>query len=107
MTPPFSQHGTITPWRAGPFARLGALLCVLLVLLIGFVSVVHFHAADLNASDHSCTLCALAHTGIASNPISPPAPVFAPSSTLAEVQAGTPYSSLPAFSYCIRPPPAA
>ncbi|MBO0910245.1 MAG: DUF2607 family protein [Acidobacteria bacterium] len=94
------------PWQFSRLARAGALVCVLLVFLTSFVAVVHFHADDSMASDHSCTLCALAHTGIAPNRIPPPTPVFVPS-TLAEVPADTAYRSLPVFSYCIRPPPAA
>jgi hypothetical protein len=113
MTPLFGQRGTVAPRggtilssRVGRLARAGALVCVLLVILTSYVAVVHFHANDSRAGDHSCALCALAHTGIASNTISTPAPVLVPS-TLAEVPADTAYSSVPICSYCIRPPPEA
>jgi len=108
----FSQRGKTacrgensTTWNAGPLCRAGVLVCVLLVILTGFVTVVHFHAKDSAGSDHSCALCALAHTGVASNTIAPPAPLFVPS-TLVEIPASIPYSSLAVFSYHIRPPPA-
>lgn len=91
---------------SGSLARAGALLCVLLVFLTSFVAVAHFHASDLGSTDHSCSLCALAHAGVALNDVAQPAPVFAPS-TLAKTPDLTRHSFLPLLSNYIRPPPQA
>jgi hypothetical protein len=92
--------------ESGSLARAGALLCVLLVFLTSFVAVAHFHPNNLRSTDHSCSLCALAHAGIALNEIAQPAPIFAPS-ILARTPAVTRQSFLPALSNYIRPPPQA
>src|SRR5579884_4473391 len=57
------------------FRCAGVLVCVLLVLLTGFVAVAHFHANRSGSADRSCSLCALAHAGVAPNSISQPLPV--------------------------------
>lgn len=111
MTPPFAQHGTAQSVSANschsPWACcVGTLLCTVLVFITSFVALAHFHPNDSAAGDHSCSLCALAHTGIAANSIETPPPVFAPS-TLAEIPASTTYSSFLVFANYIRPPPQA
>src|ERR1700692_2215561 len=73
--------------------RGGALLCILLVVLTSFVAVGHFHPNNSESADRSCSLCALAHAGIAVNNIVQPAPIFAPS-ILAETPATTSHSFL-------------
>ena len=86
--------------------RGGVLLCILLVLLTSFVAVAHFHAKNSESADRSCSLCALAHAGIAVNNIVQPAPIFAPS-MLAETPAIISHSFLEIASNYIRPPPQA
>jgi hypothetical protein len=80
------------------------LLCVLLVFLTSFVAVAHFHSSDLGSTDHSCSLCALAHAGVALNSVAAAAPVLAPTA-LAEVPAITAHSLPIISSHHIRPPP--
>jgi hypothetical protein len=83
---------------------IGAMLCIILVFVTSFIALSHFHLNNSSTIDHSCSLCALAHTEIAAHSIEAPVAVFA-HSTLAEVSAGTTYSSLLVFSNYIRPPP--
>src|SRR4029077_19018890 len=84
--------------------RGGTLFCVLLVLLTGFVAVAHFHPNSLRSPDRSCSLCALAHAGVAVNNIATPAPIFVPSVPV-ETPAIASHSFLPLSLYYIRPPP--
>jgi hypothetical protein len=84
--------------------RAGVVFCVLLVFLTSFVAVVHFHANDLKAADHSCSLCALAHAGIAISSAVVPSPVFA-ASRFVERPTISRQSLLLVSSYYIRPPP--
>jgi hypothetical protein len=93
-------------WRFGVLERAGVLVCILLVLVTGFVAVAHVHANDNGAADHSCSLCALAHTGVAVTSISQPLPVFV-RSILAEGPAPAQHSLLLVSSPYIRPPPQA
>jgi hypothetical protein len=93
-------------WGSGSLARAGALLCILLVFLASFVAVAHFHTNGSADTDHSCSLCALAHTGVAVNSVAALAPILAPS-ILAEIPALNSHSSLPISSNHIRPPPQA
>ena len=94
-------------FRHSGFAyRSGALLCVLLVFLTSFVAVAHFHPNNSESADRSCSLCALAHAGIAVNSVVQPAPILAPS-ILAETPAIASHSFLSVSSYYIRPPPQA
>jgi hypothetical protein len=92
--------------HSGFVYRGGALLCVLLVFLTSFVAVAHFHPNNSEGADRSCSLCALAHAGIAVNNIVHPAPIFSPS-ILAETPAITSHSLLVVASNYIRPPPQA
>lgn len=82
----------------------GTLLCILLVLLTGFVAVAHFHPDSLRSPDRSCSLCALAHAGVAVNNIATPTPIFVPSVPV-ETPAIVSHSFLPLSLYYIRPPP--
>lgn len=82
------------------------IVCVSLIFLTGFIAVTHFHPNDLSSPDHSCSLCALAHAGIAINNAAAPAPVFAVS-MLAESPVISQHFLLLVFSEYIRPPPQA
>jgi hypothetical protein len=92
--------------RLGVAYRGGVWLCVLLVFLTSFVAVAHFHPTNSESPDHSCSLCALAHAGIAVNSMVQPAPILAPS-ILAETPAIASHSFLVVASHYIRPPPQA
>jgi hypothetical protein len=85
--------------------RAGAVLCVLLVFLTGFVAVVHVHPDSAKTPQHSCSVCALNHSGIAPIQIVVAAPTLA-RTVLAEVTAAAPKSLLLVPSLYIRPPPA-
>ncbi|HUK47742.1 MAG TPA: hypothetical protein VLW06_09125 [Terriglobales bacterium] len=99
--------GKKTGLRLSPLIyRAAVILCISLVFLTSFVAVAHFHANDLNNPDHSCSLCALAHAGIAVNTAAAPAPVFS-ASMLAEIPAICQQSLLLVSSHYIRPPPQA
>jgi hypothetical protein len=100
-TPPDRQRRF---WRSASVYRAGALFCVLLVFLTSFIAVAHFHANDSAVPDHACSLCALAHAGVAVNSVAAPAPVFSPT-VLTELPATTPHSLLFVSSHYIRPPP--
>jgi hypothetical protein len=85
--------------------RAAAAVCVLLIFLTGFIAAVHFHADQSAASDRSCSVCALAHAGIAPVESEAQVPIFAPS-VISEVLAAAPRSLLLISSQFIRPPPA-
>ena len=99
-----AQSESAISWDSPWTYCIGTLLCIILVFVTSFIALAHFHLNNSSAGDHSCSLCALAHTEIAAHTIETPAPVFA-RSTLAEVPAGTTHSSLLDFSKYIRPPP--
>src|SRR5437763_9901045 len=84
--------------------RAGAVLCVLLVFLTGFVAVVHVHPDSAKAPQHSCSVCALSHSGIAPVQIVVAVPTIA-RTLLAEILAAEPKSLLLVSSLRIRPPP--
>ncbi|HEX3102853.1 MAG TPA: hypothetical protein VHQ22_00285 [Terriglobales bacterium] len=93
-------------WRCGLTCRLGVLFCVLLVFLTSFVAVVHVHPNDSGRVERSCSLCALAHAGVAVNVVAQPAPIFA-SSVRPEIPAIVWHSYPFVSSNYIRPPPQA
>jgi hypothetical protein len=110
---PIPREGTARPklqgaecLRSAMAYRGGVWLCVLLVFLTSFVAVAHFHPNNAQSTDHSCSLCALAHAGIAVNNVVQPAPILAPS-ILAKTPAITSPSFLVVVSHYIRPPPQA
>jgi hypothetical protein len=91
--------------RAGTWAhRAMAVCCVLLIALTGFVVATHFHPKNLAAPDRSCTICALAHAGVAPAEISSAVPILGLSVPI-ESPAELSPSFLFASSPCIRPPP--
>jgi hypothetical protein len=81
-----------------------ALFCVLLIALTGFVTAVHVHANDSGVPNHSCSICALAHAGVAPAVLASPLPVFT-RSALFQAPNQTPRSLLLVSSQYIRPPP--
>jgi hypothetical protein len=90
----------VSHWRI-----LLALLCVLLVVLLGSVQVAHTHA-DGNEIHANCALCAAAHITV--HPVVAPAP--APTTSVVTVVEALPPSILPrtlsTFALFTRPPPA-
>jgi hypothetical protein len=84
--------------------RASAVLCLFLVLFIGFVAAVHSHPDNSRADERGCSVCALAHAGVAPVALSAPIPVFA-SYTLYVTRADSPRSLLFVSSLYIRPPP--
>jgi len=91
--------------RSGTWAyRAVALCCVLLIAITGFVAAVHVHANGSGVPDHSCSVCALAHSGVAPTQVALALPVFA-RSALFQASAQAPLSLLLVPSQFIRPPP--
>ena len=86
--------------------RALAVLCVGLIFLTGIVAAVHVHADQSSTPDHSCSLCALAHSGVVPAVSSLPVPVFV-SSGFFESAGETSRSLLSVSSSYIRPPPQA
>jgi hypothetical protein len=84
--------------------RFVALCCVLLIAITGFVAAVHVHANGSGVPDHSCSICALAHSGVAPAHAASALPVFARSELL-QASAQALLSLLVVPSQFIRPPP--
>jgi len=95
------QHPRIT----GLAHRAGTLLCVVLVLLVSLVAVAHVHAKSVNGQDRSCSVCALAHSGVVTTEVSSPSFAFT-STALNATPAEQVHSLLLRSSLYIRPPPA-
>jgi len=85
--------------------RAGALLCVLLVCLVSLISVAHVHAKSQNTQDRSCSVCALAHSGVAQSEVSALGFVFA-STALVPIFSERAHLIFLGSSFYIRPPPA-
>lgn len=83
-----------------------ALVCVLLVVVLGSVQVTHTHA-DGSDTHADCGLCAAAHISV--HPIHAPSP--APTASVVAVVESLPPSILPrtlsTFALFTRPPPVA
>ncbi|SRR6266567_9035546 len=84
--------------------RTVAVVCILLVFVVGVVAAVHSHPSASRTPVHSCSVCALAHAGAVPILLGAPTPIFA-SSVLHIVTAIAPRSLLAASSLYIRPPP--
>ena len=86
------------PWRI-----LLALVCVLLVVVLGSVQVAHSHADGTAHAD--CALCAAAHISV--HPVHAPSP--APATSVVAVLEALPPAVLPRtlaiFALFTRPPP--
>src|SRR5437899_221189 len=91
--------------RAGTWPyRAVALCCVLLIALTGFVAATHVHANDSGVPNHSCSVCALAHAGVAPAEVQTALPVLVRSAVF-QASAQRPLSLLLVSSQFIRPPP--
>ena len=82
-----------------------ALLGIVLVAFTSFVQAVHVHNGSKLAS-HECSLCSVAHSGVAVSVPYCPAPVFASTPLEVLAEANT-HSSGFVPSLRIRPPPEA
>jgi hypothetical protein len=80
-----------------------AVCCVVLIALTGFIAAVHVHP-DASVIDHSCSICALAHAGVAPAVSASPLPVLV-GSILALTVSQAPHTILLVSSQFIRPPP--
>ncbi len=80
-----------------------AVCCVVLIALTGFIAAVHVHP-DASAVDHACSICALAHAGVAPAVSASPLPALV-GSILALTIAQTPHAIFFVSSQFIRPPP--
>ena len=89
---------------AGWAYRALALCCVCLIAFTGFLATVHVHSDNAGVPDHSCSICALAHAGIAPVELASPVPLLE-RSTLWQAGAEVPHSLLFVSSDFIRPPP--
>jgi hypothetical protein len=86
------------PWRI-----LLALLCVLLVVVLGAVQVAHTHA---DGADHAdCALCAAAHVSVHPIHAPSPAPATAVVATLEALPPAVLPRALATFALFTRPPP--
>src|SRR6266498_3040838 len=91
--------------RAGTCAyRAVAVCCVLLVALAGFITAAHVHANNSGVPNHSCSVCALAHAGVAPAELQTQLPVLVRSAVF-QATAQAPRSLLLISSQFIRPPP--
>src|SRR4051812_6696618 len=86
------------------FRSVCSVLCVLLVLVTGFVAAVHSHPTASRTSEHLCSVCALAHAGAVPITFRAPSPIFT-SSALHVAAPVSPHSLLAVSSLYIRPPP--
>ena len=93
------QHRASRPWRI-----LLALVCVLLVVVLGAVQVAHSHP-DGTANHADCALCAAAHISV--HPVHAPSP--APATSVVATLEALPSVVLPRtlaiFALFTRPPP--
>ena len=99
----------MTTWKpdlwSGTWARRAvALGCVLLIALTGFVAAVHVHPGASGVPNHSCSVCALAHAGVAPVEFGSHLPVFVRAAVL-QVADKAPHSLLLVSTQFIRPPP--
>jgi hypothetical protein len=88
------------PWRI-----LLALLCVLMVVVLGAVQVMHTHA-DGTANHADCALCAAAHISVQPVHAVAPAPTTSVVALLVALPPSILLSSLATFALFTRPPPA-
>ena len=93
------QTRTNPPWRI-----LLALLCVLLVVVLGSVQVAHTHA-DGNETHADCALCAAAHISVHPVHAPPPAPTTAVVAVVEALPPSLVSSPVSIFALFTRPPP--
>jgi hypothetical protein len=83
-----------------------SLLCVLLVAFAGFVQAVHVHTPDSRLPSHECSVCSVAHAGVAAQAVYNHTPVF--TRVVLVVLPEVPVKSADSFfTLNIRPPPVA
>jgi len=89
----------------GVVVRTTAVLCVLLVLVIGAVQAVHSHPDSAKTARHSCSICSAPNAKLNTQSVSPtPVMVAVP---VANVEATAPRIFRPITTNFVRPPPAA
>jgi hypothetical protein len=93
------QKRANAPWRI-----LLALVCVLLVVVLGAVQVAHTHA-DGTANHADCALCAAAHISVHPVHAPSPAPATAVVATLEAFPPAVLPRALAIFALFTRPPP--
>jgi len=91
--------------RTGVY-RAAVVLCVFLILLTGFIAAVHFHSDAPQMSDHSCSVCALAHAGVVPVELLLQAPILVPS-LFSGASSESSHSLLLVILQVVRPPPLA
>ena len=98
---------TTRPGQSQTLQNLVAILCVMLILLVGATQVLHIHASDEAAANPGCALCAVAHVSALPTPVQA-APVV--SESVVAIAAADPVAAprrFFSFSLYTRPPPAA
>jgi hypothetical protein len=79
--------------------RAAATFCILLIFLTGIITAVHFHADQSAASDHLCSVCALAHAGVVPVELGPQVPIFRPLSHFPANRHNARFSSASLFAF--------
>src|SRR5580698_8881632 len=92
-------------WRHESHLKVLALLCALLVSLVGVVQATHVHSESSKLPSHECSMCSVAHAGVINNVVCPPVPLFV-RTTLVVISDPISRSSEFVSSLHIRPPPA-
>jgi hypothetical protein len=85
--------------------RASAVVCVLLVFVTGMVAAVHAHPGLSGKADRSCSVCALAHSGVAPAQVTSSSFVFA-TTMLTPMLGDSAHALFLDSSTYIRPPPA-
>ena len=96
---------SLAPNQRNHVYRSVVVLCVVLTFLIGFIAATHFHPQGSADIDRSCSICALAHSGVVEVELGPQVPILN-RSELAETSVETSYPLLLISEHFIRPPPA-
>lgn len=95
----------LTDFGAGSWVyRAVAVCCVCLIALTGFVSAAHIHSDSSGAPEHSCSVCALAHVGVATTQVGAALPLLL-QSLAAHSFSQEPHALFLVSSQFIRPPP--
>ena len=81
-----------------------ALVCIGLVVFTGSLAAIHVHAGHSRISSHPCSVCALAHSGIAPAALGSDLPVLV-RTRLIPTSSQTLHSLLVTSAQFIRPPP--
>jgi Fe-S-cluster-containing hydrogenase component 2 len=87
----------------GVFVRVGCVLCVALVCVMGTIQATHSHPENSSTSHHTCSICATAHA--VNTQAAASAPVLATAALTSSVSEVS-RSFRPVATQFIRPPPA-